>query len=119
MEPVSSGVAVNVGGVGHDAVGSAAGDAVLKERGGQVVGDPGGGAVEWPLDVADGTEASAAALVAPCQTEARPQTKHLVPVVFHRVDHLEAVGHGGIGGLFTCVKPSQYDLLRHWDEKDL
>ena len=107
MESVGSGVAVDVGGVGHDAVGGAAGDAVLKQRGGQVVSDPGGGAVEGPLDVADGTEASTTAFVAPCQAEARPQTEHLVTVIFHRVDHLEAVGDSGIGGLFTCVRPCQ------------
>ena len=65
MKPVGAGVAVDVERVSHDAVRRAVGDAVVKQRGGQVVGHPISGAVEGPLDVSNGTEASTASALAP------------------------------------------------------
>ena len=86
------------------------GDAVLEQRGGQVVGDPGGGAVEGPLDVADGAEAGTAAALPPRQAQARSQPEHLLPVVAHRVDHLVAVGDGGVGGLCE-TRSARHDAI--------
>ena len=109
MKSVSAGVAIDVERVAHDAVGRAVGDAVVKQRGSQVVGDPIGRAVEGPLDVADGAEAGAAGALTARQAQARTQTEHLISVTAHRVDHLAAVRNGGVGGLFA-VRMCQREL---------
>lgn len=99
MKSVSAGVAIDVERVAHDAVGRAVGDAVVKQRGSQVVGDPIGRAVEGPLDVSNGTEAGTTASLTPRQAQTRTQTEDLVTVPADRIDHLAAIGYGGVGRL--------------------
>ncbi len=69
VEPVRSEIAVDVGGVGHDAVGAAS-NAIVEQWGGQVVGYPGSSSVKLVLDIANSTEPHTAPPLVPDQAHA-------------------------------------------------